>query len=194
MKLAQANGHGGSGDTYWSGVTVIEAGTVLKFSTDGPALLNVVDTVDCQTAPDLPAMFASVDDVSVGKHITFGYGNNYSSGKARWCCGSRVAGDRFPKAVPKTNSVPPFSRRQNALLRLQRDAATLLGFVFGPEKRRDDGNGNPAEIDREVVQPFQKVDDGRLAVYEYGQEIIGGGFHQSLVPRSSRGDDLHTSA
>ena len=73
---------------------------------------------------------------------------------------------------------------------VQRDAAPVFGFVFGPEIRRDNRHGNPAKIHRKVVQPFQETDDGHLAVFEHGKEIIGGGFQQFLVPQAVKGGRL----
>ena len=59
---------------------------------------------------------------------------------------------------------------------------SLLQHCYGlSEIRRDDGNGNPAKIQGEVMQPFQKVADSHFAVFEYGKEIISGRFQKFLV-------------
>jgi Bacterial Ig domain len=59
-----------SGTTYYiknpitiSGTTVLQAGTVLKYA---PAATVTVDTLDCQTTSDSPAILTARDDDSVG--------------------------------------------------------------------------------------------------------------------------------
>ena len=68
-----------------------------------------------------------------------------------------------------------------------RDAAPVFGFVFRPEIRRDNRNRNPAKMQGEVMQPFQKLGNGNFVFFEHGKEIVGGGFHQFLVSQSVKG-------
>ena len=76
---------------------------------------------------------------------------------------------------------------KHGFLFLACDAAPGLGFVFRPEVRRNNRNGNPAQMQREIMQPFQKVGDGNLVFLEHGKEIVGGGFQQFLVTKSIEG-------
>jgi len=50
----------------------------------------------------------------------------------------------FPKQFQKQFPFGLSLVRQNALVFVQRDAAPVFGFVFGPEIRRDNRHGNPA--------------------------------------------------
>ena len=63
-----------------------------------------------------------------------------------------------------------------ALLFVQRDAAPGLGLVFGPQVGRNYRQGNPAQTQGKVMQPFQKIDDGHFALLEYRKKVIGGRF------------------
>jgi hypothetical protein len=59
--------------------------------------------------------------------------------------------------------------------------APVFGFVFRPKVGRDYRQGNPAQTQGEVMQPFQKIDDGHFAVFEHGKKIVGGRFQQFFI-------------
>jgi len=58
-----------SGVVNLAGATTISGGAVIKYSTFGSCSLNVLGTVNCQTAPYLPAVLTSVSDATVGENI-----------------------------------------------------------------------------------------------------------------------------
>ena len=67
------------------------------------------------------------------------------------------------------------------------------GGLFRPKVGCDNRNGNPAQTQGEVMQPFQKIHDGYFAVFEHGKEIVGGGFEKFFVSQSVKGRRLeHT--
>jgi hypothetical protein len=72
-------------------------------------------------------------------------------------------------------------------LLVRRDTAPFLGLLFRPQARRNLWQGNPAQTQGEVVQPFQEIDDGHFAAFEYGKEIIGGCPAQRLIPFAPMG-------
>jgi hypothetical protein len=63
-----------SPNTYLYGTTVIEGGTVIKF-TNGNAQLRMMNNVDCRTSPYRPAIYTSVHDNTVGDIIGGSTGN-----------------------------------------------------------------------------------------------------------------------
>src|SRR5439155_1013419 len=55
-----------SGFSVWD--LTVEGGSVIKMSC-GSGLLDVMNTINCATAPYRPAVFTSVDDDSIGEPI-----------------------------------------------------------------------------------------------------------------------------
>lgn len=58
-----------SGRVTLSQATVIEGGTVVKFSSNAPAI-SVTGSIDCKTEPYRPAVFTAKDDNTVGETIS----------------------------------------------------------------------------------------------------------------------------
>ena len=58
-----------SGDINFSGTTTLEGGTVIKFETNNPCSVNVLETVTCLTGPYRPAIFTSATDGTVGEPV-----------------------------------------------------------------------------------------------------------------------------
>lgn len=52
------------------GTTVVEGGTIIKYDTNTACVLNILGTIECETAPYHPAVFTSVNDGSVGQAIS----------------------------------------------------------------------------------------------------------------------------
>jgi len=96
----------------------------------------------------------------------------------------------FPKQFQEEFPLGVFLAGKDGFLFLPRDAAPVFGVVFWPEIRGDDGNGNPAKVKGEIMQPFQKLGNGDLVMFEHGKKIVCGGFQQFLVARSIEGFGL----
>jgi hypothetical protein len=60
------------------GTTVIEGGTVLKYDTNYTCAVNILGTVQCETAPYRPAILTSVGDDTAGEPISAGNGSSCS--------------------------------------------------------------------------------------------------------------------
>lgn len=81
-----------------SGTTVIEGGTVVKFSTNHLAEINVTGTLDCRTGQYRPAIFTVMDDNTVGETIAGSTGNPtnaYGSGLVITTSGNTLKHARF---------------------------------------------------------------------------------------------------
>jgi len=72
-----------SGNVNLSGNTTFEGGTVIKYDTNNACSLNVLGTINCQTAAYRPAVFTSVNDFALGEGIYVG-----GSGGAAPCTGT----------------------------------------------------------------------------------------------------------
>jgi len=69
------------------------------------------------------------------------------------------------------------------LVLFQGDGTFGFGFGLGPQLRYQDGHGNPAQRQREVVQPAQEVQDGNLPAFQHLEKVVGVGFEQLFVPQ-----------
>lgn len=61
-----------------SGTTTIEGGAVIKYDTNYNCSVNILGTVNCQTAPYRPAVFTSANDVTAGEPVSVGHGPGWS--------------------------------------------------------------------------------------------------------------------
>lgn len=105
-----------------SGMTVIEGGTVIKFSTNHFAQINVTGGLDCQTGPFRPAVFSVRDDNTVGETIAGSTGtptNAYGNGLVISSGGNTLKYARFSYLERALNFDISFGPAELSLAQIQ---------------------------------------------------------------------------
>jgi len=101
-----------SGAVNLSSNTVIEGGTVVKFTNHHAHVsraINIFGTVDCQTGPYRPAIFTSKDDNTVGENIAGSTGapsGYYGNGLVIYSSGNTLHDMRFAYLQTGVSGVP----------------------------------------------------------------------------------------
>jgi len=80
-----------------TGTTILEGGAVIKYGTNSDAKISI-ESLDCKTAPYIPAILTSINDDTIGETITGSTGNAWTN-----YCGYAAFESSTPDNCPMEN-------------------------------------------------------------------------------------------
>lgn len=98
-----------------------------------------------------------------------------------------LAATGFPEDFVEESAFRADFGGDDLLMLLPSNAAAELVFDLGPAFGSEDGPGEPAEAQGEVVEAAQVVVGGGAACVEDEEEVLAGGLDEGLVPDEVEG-------